>query len=98
MGVEPRTLEAAVWATPSEAIRAFEAAFKGTVLDRAAPGYDETRRVWNGMIDRRPGLIARCSGTADVAAAVRFARDQNLLFRSAAAGTISPASPCATEA
>jgi FAD/FMN-containing dehydrogenase len=45
--------------------------------DLIAPGhadYDDARAVWNGTIDRRPGLIARCTGTADVAAAVRFAR------------------------
>jgi len=46
-----------------------------------APGdaeYDLARRVHNGMIDRRPALIARCRGTADVQAAVRFAREQGL--------------------
>ena len=41
--------------------------------------FDEARKVWNGMIDRRPGLIARCSGTADVIAAVNFARTHGLL-------------------
>ena len=40
--------------------------------------YDDARAVWNGTVDRRPRLIARCTGTADVAAAVRFARDRDL--------------------
>ncbi len=43
------------------------------------PGYEEARRVWNGAIDRRPALIARCRDAADVVAAVRFAREQDLL-------------------
>src|SRR5262249_2503161 len=41
-------------------------------------GYDVARAVWNATVDRRPRLIARCSGTADVAAAVRFARHRDL--------------------
>jgi FAD/FMN-containing dehydrogenase len=52
--------------------------FRGGVIAPDHPGYDEARAVWNGVVDRRPRLIARCSGTADVAAAVRFARDRDL--------------------
>ena len=52
--------------------------FRGDIIDRDGHGYDEARAVWNGSVDRRPRLIARCTGTADVAAAVRFARDQGL--------------------
>ena len=40
--------------------------------------FDEARKMWNGMIDRRPGLIAQCSGAADVIAAVNFARTHGL--------------------
>ena len=55
------------------------AALSGTLLTPDSPGYDEARTIWNAMIDRRPGLIVRCSDTADVAAAVRFARAHDLL-------------------
>jgi FAD/FMN-containing dehydrogenase len=52
--------------------------FRGDVITPDRNGYDDARAVWNGTVDRRPRLIARCSGTADVAAAVRFARDPDL--------------------
>ena len=45
------------------------------------------RTVWNGTIDRRPALRPRCAGVADVVAAVNFARDRDLLWRSTAAAT-----------
>ncbi|MGH2744210.1 MAG: FAD-binding oxidoreductase [Thermoleophilaceae bacterium] len=53
--------------------------FGGELVGPAHPGYDEHRKVWNGSIERRPALIARCAGVADVIAAVRFAREQGLL-------------------
>jgi FAD/FMN-containing dehydrogenase len=52
--------------------------FRGELLLPTTPGYDTARRVWNGAIERRPACIARCSGVADVVAAVRFARDHEL--------------------
>jgi FAD/FMN-containing dehydrogenase len=51
---------------------------RGRVIAPSDPGYDEARAVWNGMIDRRPALVARCTGTADVIAAVDFAREHHL--------------------
>ena len=51
--------------------------FRGDVITPDRAGYDGARAVWNGAIDRRPRLIARCAGTADVAAAVRYARDHD---------------------
>ena len=59
-------------------VEALRAAFSGPVLLPDDDGYDETRRVHNGLIDRRPALIARCLGTADVADAIRFARESDL--------------------
>jgi FAD/FMN-containing dehydrogenase len=52
--------------------------FRGRLITADHTDYDTARAVWNGAVDRRPRLIARCSGTADVAAAVRFARDHDL--------------------
>jgi FAD/FMN-containing dehydrogenase len=52
--------------------------FRGQLFGADHADYDIARAVWNGAIDRRPRLIARCVGTADVVAAVRFARDHNL--------------------
>ena len=52
---------------------------RGSLLLEGADGYEEARRIWNGMIDRRPAIIARCVGTADVVDAVNFAREHDLL-------------------
>src|SRR3989304_684956 len=54
-------------------------AFRGPVLRPGDPGYDNARVVYNGDFDRRPGLIIRCSGTADVIDAVNFARERDLV-------------------
>jgi FAD/FMN-containing dehydrogenase len=60
------------------AVAELSAAFRGELITPRDPGYDEHRRVWNGAIDRRPALIARCAGVADVRDAVRFARHASL--------------------
>jgi FAD/FMN-containing dehydrogenase len=69
----------AVDVTP-EMLQAFKAGFRGPVLTPDAPEYEETRKIWNAMIDRKPGLIVRCTGTADVQHAVRFARQHRFLL------------------
>ncbi len=51
----------------------------GEVVEPGDPGYDDVRKVWNGQIDRRPAIVARCRGVADVITAVRFAREHDLL-------------------
>ena len=51
----------------------------GPVIDPDDEGYDAARAIWNGAIDRRPACVARCTGVADVVAAVRFARERDLL-------------------
>jgi FAD/FMN-containing dehydrogenase len=52
--------------------------FEGQLFAPGDAGYDEARRIWNGAIDRRPALIARCAGETDVVAALRLAREQDL--------------------
>jgi FAD/FMN-containing dehydrogenase len=52
---------------------------RGELLRPGDQTYDEARKLWNGMIDHRPALIARCAGTADVVETVNFARDNDLL-------------------
>ncbi len=52
--------------------------FEGELVRPGEPAYEQRRRVWNGMIDHRPALIARCGSPADVAAAVRFGRAQGI--------------------
>ncbi|HEX5094165.1 MAG TPA: FAD-binding oxidoreductase [Burkholderiales bacterium] len=52
--------------------------FRGRLIGAGSHDYDAARAVWNGAIDRRPRLIARCLGAADVVAAVRFARERGL--------------------
>jgi hypothetical protein len=56
----------------------FRAALRGRLLGSRDDGYDGARRLWNGMFDRRPALIARCVGAADVVRAVKFGRDHRL--------------------
>lgn len=63
-----------------ERIEAFRASLRGPLIGQGADGYDKARLLWNGMMDKKPALIACCQGTADVIAAVNFARDNNLLL------------------
>ena len=63
----------------AEAVEQLRAGFRGELVLPGDVDYDEARAVWNGMIDRRPALIARCAGVADVVAAVGFAREHGLL-------------------
>ncbi len=61
------------------AIQTFKAGLRGGLLRPGDDHYETARRVWNGMIDRKPALIARCAGVADVITAVNFARTHHLL-------------------
>jgi FAD/FMN-containing dehydrogenase len=62
----------------AEAFAWLRSRFRGALLRPGEEGYNDARRVWNGAIDRRPALIARCAGADDVTRAVRFAREGDL--------------------
>jgi FAD/FMN-containing dehydrogenase len=64
-------------ATPLD-LEPLRAELRGELISPADAGYESARSVWNGAIDRRPACVARCTGVADVAAAVRFARGRGL--------------------
>ncbi len=66
------SIDDATWST-------FTSALRGQTLTAGDADYDTSRAVWNTMIDRRPGAIVRCAGSADVTTAVRFAREHDLL-------------------
>jgi FAD/FMN-containing dehydrogenase len=60
--------------------------FSGTILTPKDGDYDEARKIWNGMVDKRPAIIARCASTQDVVKAVTFARDNGVLLAVRGAG------------
>src|SRR5205085_4985889 len=68
----------AATAPDEAAVQDLRGRLRGEVIQPGDPAYEESRRVYNGMIDRRPALIARCVDVADVIAAVAFARQQQL--------------------
>jgi FAD/FMN-containing dehydrogenase len=63
-----------------EATARLRARFRGELLLPSAAGYESARHIWNAVIDKHPALIARCSGVADIVAAVRFAREEGLVL------------------
>lgn len=64
--------------TEEARIDTLRARVRGTVLAPGDAGYDESVKVWNGMIERRPAVVVRCTGNADVTTALAFARDEQL--------------------
>ena len=64
--------------------------FRGALIDMEHADYEAARRVWNGNIDRRPALVARCTGAGDVQCAVNFARDRDLRISVRGGGHSAP--------
>lgn len=64
----------------SNTVDQFKASLRGELIQPRDEGYDAARKVYNGMIERRPRFIARCSDVGDIISAVKFARENNLLL------------------
>lgn len=64
----------------SDVIDDFKSRLRGQLMQPNDAGYEEARKIWNAMIDKKPGMIVRCAGAADVMASVAFARDHELLL------------------
>lgn len=77
---ELRTLNDTSVTIADETLAAFKSSLAGLVLMPADEGYDDARRVWNSLIDRRPGLVVQARGLADVVRSVEFARTHGLLI------------------
>jgi FAD/FMN-containing dehydrogenase len=75
-----RTLDGQEIELKPEALGGLKMRLRGPVVLPGDAGYDESRTVWNAMIDKKPALVARCLGVADVVACVQFAREQGLLL------------------
>lgn len=82
--VAVRTLEASTKAPTKtisgDMVSALRGKVRGTVALPGEDGYEAARTIWNGMVDRRPALVVRCLGAADVINAVNLARDEKLLL------------------
>ena len=74
-----RTLDASSTTITPDTVAALRSKLRGTLALPGEDGYDAARRIWNAMIDRRPGLVVRCLGAADVIHAVTLARNEKLL-------------------
>src|SRR5687767_2914820 len=75
-----RTMDGREIDLSQDVVNGWKARLRGPVFARGDVGYDDSRTVWNSMINRRPAIVARCLGIADVVECVRFAREHNLLL------------------
>ncbi|MEX0734221.1 MAG: FAD-binding protein [Steroidobacteraceae bacterium] len=81
-----KSLDGADLMLPGSSVEAFAASLRGDLLMQGHEAYDGRRRVWNAMFDKKPVLIACCTGTSDVRRAVDFAREHRLLTAVRAGG------------
>ena len=83
---EPANVPAASASLADASIDELQGRLRGTLLRPSDSEYDEARAIWNGMVDRRPALIARCEGASDVMATLAFARKHGVAFTVRAGG------------
>lgn len=74
-------------------VQEFEASLRGELVQPGDEGYEEARKVYNGMIDRRPRLIAYCANVADVIAAVNFSRENDMVVAIRGGGHVRTRGP-----
>ena len=86
MDLELRTREGGSVRLPAAALDSLRSSLRGELITAAHNAYDDACSLWNAMIEKRPALIARCSGQADVIDAVNFARENSLLCSIRSAG------------
>ena len=78
--IKVKMLDGGEFDLKQDALNGLKIRLKGPLLLPGDAGFEESRTVWNAMIDRKPALAVRCLGVADVVACVRFAREHNLLL------------------
>jgi hypothetical protein len=91
-----RTLDASIKSIPQDIVAALRGKLRGSVALPGEDGYDAVRSIWNAMVDRRPGLVVRCLGAADVINAVKLAHDESCSSRCAGVATTLPATRSVT--
>src|SRR3989441_9226156 len=79
-GIAALTLDGRPIALRPHDIEAFQGSLRGSLVRAGDPTYEDSRKLWNGMIDRKPALVVRPTGTADVVECVNFARARGLLL------------------
>lgn len=80
MTLQVLTIDNSTTTIADETLAAFRQSFAGPILFANDVSYDDVRAIWNKMYDRKPAMIARCTGVADVIDAINFARNNRLLF------------------
>jgi len=77
--INVRNLNGGTVTIDASAIESLKSSLRGSLIEPGDDGYNQSRTIWNAMIDRRPALVVRCAGVSDIQKAVLFAREHKLL-------------------